>query len=213
MSKKAIFLKWLPRIVLLLLIFRLGVIPIQITIIQYQTPNPQAIFVLGGGREREQAAAKLAQAYPQFPIWISSGSPPDWTKPYFQEAGISLSRLHLDYCAVDTVTNFTCLVNQFNQRHIQHVYLLTSNSHLPRAQVIGFFVFGSRNITITPIGISTSTAPEPWFPTLRDSLRSIVWILTGRTFFRFHPRVHERSSRDHLLTGSESVRNLATLVQ
>jgi len=185
--KRSFSLKLLA-ITFLLLMLRLGVIPIQSAIAQYQTPQPQIIFVLGGGREREQAAAKLAQAYPQFPIWISSGSPPDWTKPYFQEAGISLSRLHLSYCAVDTVTNFTCLVNELKQHKIHHVYLLTSDFHLPRAQVIGFFVFGSQNIAITPIGIPSRLQPEPSWKTVRDTFRSIIWVFTGRGFLRFHPR-------------------------
>jgi len=186
--KKAFSPKVLAKIALLLFILRLGIIPIQIGIIHHQTPNPQAIFVLGGGRDREKAAAKLAQAYPQLPIWISSGSPPDWTKPHFQKAGISLSRLHLNYCAVDTVTNFTCLVDELKQQNIHHVYLLTSDFHLPRAQVIGFFIFGSQNIAITPIGIPSRPQPEPWVDTFRDRLRSIIWVFTGRTFLRFHPR-------------------------
>jgi uncharacterized SAM-binding protein YcdF (DUF218 family) len=179
---------------LLLIGIRISLIPIQIAIAQYQSPKPQAIFVLGGGREREKAAAKLAKTYPKLPVWISSGGPPSWTKSYFKQTGISLSRLHLNFCAVDTVTNFTCLVDEFNQRDIQHVYLLTSNFHLSRAQVIGFLVFGSHGIAITPLGISSSSHPETWFSTLRDSIRSIVWIFTGRTFVRFHPRGRDRVS-------------------
>lgn len=189
--KRAFSPKVLAKIALLLLLLRLGVIPIQIGIIHHQTPNPQAIFVLGGGREREKAAAQLAQAHPQLPIWISSGASPDWTKPYFQEAEIPLSRLHLNYCAVDTVTNFTCLVDELNQRKIHHVYLLTSDFHLPRAQVIGFFVFGSRNIAITPIGIPSRLQSEPSWKTLRDTFRSITWVFTGRSFLRFHTRERE----------------------
>ena len=96
----------------------------------------QAIFVLGGGREREQAAIKLAQTYPQLPIWISSGAYPDWTKPYFQDAGIALSLLHLNYCAIDTLTNFTCLVKELKQQNIHHVYLLTSDFHLRYEELI-----------------------------------------------------------------------------
>ena len=186
--KKAFSPRILAKIALLLLIFRLGIIPIQSAIAQHQSPTPQAIFVLGGGREREQAATKLAQAYPQLSIWISSGASPDWTKPYFQDAGIALSRLHLNYCAIDTVTNFTCLVNELKQQQIHHIYLLTSDFHLPRAQVIGFFVFGSQNIAITPIGIPSRHQSEPWLKTVRDSFRSIAWVFTGRSFMRFHPR-------------------------
>lgn len=147
-------------------------------IAQHQSPQPQAIFVLGGGRERERAVAEFAKTYPTLPIWISSGASAHWTKSYFQQAGISLDRLHLDNCAIDTVTNFTCFVDTFNQHNIQHVYLLTSEFHLPRAQVIGFFVFGSHNIAMTSIGIQSAHQREPWFSTVRDSIRSIVWMLT-----------------------------------
>jgi len=189
--KKAFSPRFIAKIVLLLFMVRLGVIPIQIAISQHQNPRPQAIFVLGGGREREKAATKLAQTYPQLSIWISSGASPDWTKAYFQEAGISLSRLHLDYCAVDTVTNFTCLANSFQENKIQHVYLLTSNFHLPRAQAVSFFVFGSKSIAITPIGVTTPPRPEPSWKTIRDTFRSIIWIFTGRSFMRFHPREHD----------------------
>jgi len=188
LARKVFEFKGIAAILCLLILARILIIPLQIAIAQHQNPKPQAIFVLGGGREREQAAAKLAQAYPQLPIWISSGSPPNWTKPYFQEAGISLSRLHLNYCALDTVTNFTCLVNELKQHKIHHVYLLTSDFHLPRAQVIGFFVFSSRNIAFTPIGIPSRPRPEPWVDTLRDTFRSIIWVFTGRSFLRFHPR-------------------------
>ena len=153
----------------------------------------QAIFVLGGGREREQAAIKLAQTYPQLPIWISSGASPDWTKPYFQDAGIALSRLHLNYCAIDTLTNFTCLVKKLKQQQIHHIYLLTSSFHLPRAQIIGFFIFGSHNIAITPIGIPSRTQSEPWWKTFRDTFRSIIWVFTERSFMRFHPREYRSS--------------------
>lgn len=187
-------LKWLAGFFLLLVIIRISFIPIQIAIAQHQSPKPQIIFVLGGGRERETAAAKLAKTYRQLPIWISSGDPPNLTKSYFQDFNVSLSRLHLDSCALDTVTNFTCLVDQFKQRQINHVYLLTSEFHLPRAQVIAFLVFGSHNIAITPIGIvQPPPKPEPWLATVRDSVRSIVWMLTGRTFVSFHPRERDRA--------------------
>ncbi|AFZ44946.1 protein of unknown function DUF218 [Halothece sp. PCC 7418] len=184
----ALYRKWLLQLVLFLFVARVMMIPIQIAIAQFQSPQPQAIFVPGGGKSRDRAAAKLAQAHPKLPIWISSSSAPEWTNDYFQEVGISLSRLHLDYCAVDTVTNFTCLVDQLKANQIQHVYLLTSDFHLPRAQVIAFFIFGSRNIAVTPISIPSEKSSEPWFSTFRDSIRSMVWILTGRSFLRFHPR-------------------------
>ena len=181
---------------LLLLMIRLGVIPIQSAIALSQSPQPQAIFVPGSGKQREKGAAQLALAHPDIPIWVSSGSDPEWTYAYFQKIGISPDRFHLDYCAIDTVTNFTCLVDELKQQKIRHVYLATSDFHLPRARVIGFLIFGSRNIAITPWSITSQAPPEPIAPLLRDSIRSMIWIVTGLTFERFHPRFNSRS---HLL--------------
>ena len=190
----ALYRNWLVRFVFFLFVVRMLMIPIQIMIAQFQSPQPQAIFVPGGGKSRDRAAAKLAQARPKIPIWISSSSAPEWTNDYFQEVGISLSRLHLDYCAVDTVTNFTCLVDQLKANQIQHVYLLTSDFHLPRAQVIAFFIFGSHNIVVTPISISSQRPPEPLWKTFRDASRSLLWVFTGRSFMRFHPRADNQAS-------------------
>jgi len=50
--KRAFSPKVLAKIALLFFILRLGAIPIQSAIAQHQNPKPQAIFVLGGGRER-----------------------------------------------------------------------------------------------------------------------------------------------------------------
>ncbi|MFM6070418.1 MAG: YdcF family protein, partial [Dolichospermum sp.] len=75
-------------------------------VVQNQFVQPQAILVLGGSTrplEREKFTAKLAHQYPNIPIWISGGSPPQHTKKIFANAGVDPRRLNLDYEAVDTV--------------------------------------------------------------------------------------------------------------
>jgi uncharacterized SAM-binding protein YcdF (DUF218 family) len=188
--------QWLLISVIAMLVLRIAVIPLQIAIAHSQSPQPQAIFVPGSGKHRERGAAQLALAHPELPIWVSSGSDPDWTYHYFREIGISPDRFELDYCAIDTVTNFTCLVDELKKHNIQHVYLATSDFHLPRAHAIGFLVFGSHNIAMTPWSIPTQALPESMTPRIRDSVRSTIWILTGLTFERFHPGFKARS---HLL--------------
>src|SRR5919199_1705204 len=111
-----------------------------------QPPQPDAIFVLGGAAERERFAAKFAQKHPGLPIWVSSGSPEAYARKIFARAGIKKSRVHLDYKALDTVTNFTSLVDVFQAQGIGSVYLITSSDHMRRARVIGEIVFGSRGI-------------------------------------------------------------------
>ena len=103
------------------------IIPVRLAIAKTQAPLPQAFLTLGGGPEREILTAELARWYPSLEIWVSSGLSPKETRMIFQTAGISLTRLHIDRRAVDTVTNFTSLVNDFKQNHIKHLYLITSD--------------------------------------------------------------------------------------
>jgi uncharacterized SAM-binding protein YcdF (DUF218 family) len=144
-------------------------------------PRPDAIFVLGGATERERFAAKFAAQHPELPIWVSSGSPKDYAKRVFAKAGIEKSRVHLDYEAVDTVTNFTSFVDKFQSQGVDSIYLITSDYHMRRALVIGEIVFGTRGIKISPVPIPTGKSPESTKKCLRDGARAILWVNTGHT--------------------------------
>ncbi|MCY7367731.1 MAG: YdcF family protein [Chamaesiphon sp.] len=159
---------------ILLLIGWIGYREVENTWVQ-----PQAIFVLGGEEEREIFGAKFAHAHPNLPVWISSGAPPKYAKKVFKKAGVSADNLHLDYQAIDTVTNFTTLVDQFKSKGITSVYLVTSDDHLPRARIIGEIVFGSKGIKVKPITFESSRDPEPVQKTVRDGFRSVLWLMTG----------------------------------
>ncbi|RUS98768.1 hypothetical protein DSM107003_07870 [Trichormus variabilis SAG 1403-4b] len=166
----------------------ISVIPIRIAIASYQAPHPQAILTLGGGPEREKFTAEFAQEHPHLDIWVSSGILPAQAFAIFENVSIPTNRIHLDYRAVDTVTNFTTLVDDFQQRHIQHVYLITSNFHIPRATTIATLVLGSQGITFTPISIPSKRPRESVARIIRDSGRSLLWIVSGRTGASFNPR-------------------------
>lgn len=143
--------------------------------------QPQAIFVLGGEQEREIFAAKFARTHPHLPVWISSGAPREYAKRVFNKAGIAPRDLNLDYQAKDTVTNFTTLVDRFKSQGITSVYLVTSDDHIQRARTIGEIVFGSRGIKIKPVTFVSGRPVEPIQKTLRDGVRSLVWLVTGYT--------------------------------
>jgi uncharacterized SAM-binding protein YcdF (DUF218 family) len=143
--------------------------------------QPEAILVLGGAEERELFAAKFAQQHPELPIWISSGSSEWYTKKVFAKARIERNRLHLDRRAVDTVTNFTSLVDELRSQGIDSVYLITSDDHMRRARVIGEIVFGSRGIIMKPLAVPSGRKPEPIEKSLRDGVRAILWVTTGHT--------------------------------
>lgn len=159
----------------------IGAIAFQLAIATYQAPNPQAIFVLGGGIEREHFTAKFARSHPDLEIWVSTGVPNGQALAIFREAGIAETRLHLDRRAVDTVTNFTSFAQDFHDQGIRHVYLITSDFHMPRAKAIAFWVFGSRGITVTPIEVPSKKPDEPRIKIVRDIGRSLMWLMTGRT--------------------------------
>jgi uncharacterized SAM-binding protein YcdF (DUF218 family) len=142
---------------------------------------PQALLVLGGEPKRERFAADFAQRHPELPIWVSSGSNREYAEWVFLQAGIQRQRLHLDYHAVDTVTNFTTLVDQLQREQISSVYLITSDDHMQRARIVGEIILGSRGIEIRPVAVPSGRKAEPLEKVLRDSGRAILWVLTGRT--------------------------------
>ncbi|AFZ59152.1 YdcF family protein [Anabaena cylindrica FACHB-243] len=180
---------WILSLASFIIVF-LSIIPIRIAIASHQAPQPQAILTLGGGPEREKFTAQFAQNHPNLDIWVSSGILPAQAFAIFDAMCITTDRIHLDYRAVDTVTNFTTLVHDFQNREIRHIYLITSDFHLPRAKTIATIVLGSQGITFTPISIPSERPRESIFHIVRDSGRSLLWIVSGRTGASFNPRFH-----------------------
>jgi uncharacterized SAM-binding protein YcdF (DUF218 family) len=142
---------------------------------------PEAIFVLGGHESREHFAAELAQKHPDLPIWVSSGSPERYIRKIFAKAGVNLERLHLEYKAKDTVTNFTTAVEELKAHNINSVYLVTSENHMGRSRLVGEIIFGSQGILIKPVAVPSEATPEPLEKYLRDGVRAVLWLATGST--------------------------------
>lgn len=164
-----------------ILMLWIGAVLSRLAIVSRRVPQPQAILVLGGGQYREAAAAKIASYYPTMDVWISSGTKPDDVRQTFHSGGIAEDRLHLDYQATDTVTNFTTLVSAFKAHDVQHIYLVTSDFHMPRAKAIANIVLGSKGIVFTPVTIADEPTEEPNSKLVRDVGRSLLWLVTGRT--------------------------------
>ena len=172
-----------------ILIFPLITILIHRTIALYKSPQPQAILTLGGGSIREKSTAKFAQSHPFLDIWVSTGIPPKQAKEIFRNAGINLGRVNLDYRAVDTVTNFTSLVQDFKNLNIHHLYLITSDFHMRRVKAIATVVLGSRGIAFTPGPIPTNQSRETNLHVLRDTGRALIWHYTGHTGASLNPEL------------------------
>lgn len=166
-----------------MLIGLLSLVPLRLLITHAHFPRPQAILVLEGRTERIYFAAQFAQLRLPMPIWIS-GNPAGEARNrnILKAAGVLPKHIFYDACAVDTVTNFTCTVGALRQNNIHHVYLITSDYHMVRSLAIATIVYGSRGIAVTPVTVTTSDRPpESLWRVLRDCMRSIMWLVTGRT--------------------------------
>jgi uncharacterized SAM-binding protein YcdF (DUF218 family) len=158
------------------------IIPVRLAIALNLAPQPQAFLVLGGDPAREQAAAELVKSYPSLKVWISSPPDVEKTLQMFQAFNIRSKQVYIDVKAVDTVTNFTSVVSDFKELQIQHIYLITSDFHMPRAKAIATLVLGSQGIAFTPISVlSRGRESESILRILRDIVRSLLWIITGHT--------------------------------
>ncbi|WP_008309229.1 YdcF family protein [Leptolyngbya sp. PCC 6406] len=176
MRSRRAFRVW-PLLILALALFWVGQSQVKAHL-----REPEAILVLGGSTTREHFAAEFAQEHPDLEIWVSSGSNPEYAEWLFQEAAIGRDRLRLDYQAVDTVTNFTTLVDDLEAAGIRSVYLITSDYHMRRAVIIGQIVLGSRDIAFKPVVVpSNDPDPEPLLRGMRDGARALFWVFTGRT--------------------------------
>ncbi len=170
-----------------------NVITVRSTLAVQQAPEPQAILMLGGSIDREEFTAEFAKQHEDLDVWVSSGVDRRTATEIFQQAGIDLDRVHLDYRAVDTVTNFSTLVEDFKKRNISHVYLITSDFHMPRASAVASVVFGSHGIAFTPVMIPSQDYPsESEARIARDVSRAVLWICTGWAAENLNPRYNLR---------------------
>lgn len=168
-------------------------ISLRIAISKILVPQPQAILILGGEPRRTQFATKIWYSHPKLDIWVSDFPKyRKFHKDILRRAAIPKNKIYYSN-ATDTVTNFTGMVNQLTNRHINHLYLITSDFHLPRARAIATIVFGSRGIIITPIAHPfPQHPPESRWRTVRDCFRSIIWLISGRTGATFNPSLDQQ---------------------
>jgi len=145
--------------------------------------EPEAILVLGGEIEREHFAAEFASQHPDLEVWVSSGTNPEYAHWLFEEADIDPDRVHLDYRAVDTVTNFTTLVEDLKQEGVESLYLVTSDYHMRRAKIIAQVVLGRHDISFQPVPVPSDeeVVAEPLLRGVRDGARAMLWVFTGQT--------------------------------
>jgi uncharacterized SAM-binding protein YcdF (DUF218 family) len=140
--------------------------------------SPDVIFVLGGSIQRENYAAKLANLYPDLPILISKGSHAPCVYQIFLKLQSRMNNVCLETCANSTFGNFFFGVPIIRHWGAHKVMLITSPTHLPRAQWMAQIQLGTQGIAV-----EIKLTNEPGIPgnqesklkTALDITRSILW--------------------------------------
>jgi len=180
-------------------------------VFRHRRLKPEALLLLGGEIEREEYGAELMRTkyrdYDDMHLWVSSGHITQPQHPIYHL--INHHRLHIDKRAIDTITNYTSLVNDFLQYKfvssnssnstpsssslsetprsltgIRHAYIITSHYHLRRAMAVGWIIFGmGAGIALTPLPAPTiadnTPHSESFFRLLRDCIRAMLWVMIG----------------------------------
>lgn len=140
-------------------------------------------FVLGGSIRREIYVSQLAKQFPQTRILISTGSDDPCILKLFERIQAPLKQVWLEKCADSTFGNFFFSLPLLKQWQIHHVKLITSASHLPRAQWMAQILLGAHGIWVEVDVVEETGIPgnqESLLKTLIDVTRTLVWALPSQ---------------------------------
>ena len=137
-----------------------------------------SILVLGGSIQREIHVAELAKESDQIPILISSGSLAPCIWLIFQQAQAPMQPVWLQNCASSTFENYYFGLPLLKKWQIKHLKIITSKTHLPRAQWLAQIILGAHGIWVEMELVPESGVPgntELWLKTILDVARSLIW--------------------------------------
>lgn len=137
-----------------------------------------AYLVLGGSIKREIYIAQVAKQYPQTPILISAGSKDPCIVGLFQRVNAPLEQVWLEHCAKSTFGNFYFTLAILEKWGVQHIKLVTSPTHLPRAKWLAQIILGAHGIWVETDIVEEVGIPgnqESRLKTGLDVIRSLMW--------------------------------------
>ena len=137
-----------------------------------------AYLVLGGSIKREIYIANIAKQYPQTPILISSGSVDPCIVGLFQQKNVPLEKVWLEHCAKSTFGNLYFTLPILQKWGVQHIKLVTSPTHLPRAKWLAQIILGAHGIWVETNIIEEIGVPgnrESVLKTGLDVIRGLFW--------------------------------------
>lgn len=140
--------------------------------------STDAFFVLGGGIRREMYVAELAKQHPEIRILISQGSEDPCILLAFQREAAPIRQVWLEKCADSTFDNFYFNIPLLNRWGVRKIKLITSITHLPRAQWMAQLMLGAHGIWVEPdiINEQGTGNREAVYKTGLDLARSLAWV-------------------------------------
>jgi uncharacterized SAM-binding protein YcdF (DUF218 family) len=147
------------------------------------TKPVDAILVLGGSIRREIYAAQIAKNNPKIPILISTGSLDPCIRLIFAREHSSLENVWLEKCAESTFGNFFYGVPILKGWGVHKVKVITSPSHLPRAQWLAEINLGTQGIATEIDLVNEQGIPgnqETPMKTRLDVMRSLLWAVASQ---------------------------------
>lgn len=158
-----------------------------------------AVLVLGGSIQREIFVAEAIAQGNQLPTLISHGSDPPCTRILFDRVSAPLGQVWLETCAESTFDNYRYSLPTLKKWQAHHVWVVTSPTHLPRAQWLANILLGSHGIwaemqLVEEIGIPGNV--EHPLKTGVDVGRSLVWAIISQFFQTNCPNVIPLKSVD-----------------
>ncbi|WP_369076452.1 YdcF family protein [Coleofasciculus sp. LEGE 07081] len=141
------------------------------------------VFVLGGSIRREVYAAEFAKEHPQTRVLISQGSEPPCILLVFQKFKAPIRQVWLEECAESTFDNFYFNIPLLRQWNVRNVKLITSPTHLPRAEWMAQILLGAQGIWVEVTPVEELGIPgnqESWLKTGLDVTRSLIWAVLSQ---------------------------------
>lgn len=142
-----------------------------------------AYLVLGGSIRREFHVANLVKLHPEIPVIISQGSQDPCIVLIFRRSPAPLDRVWLEKCARSTFGNLYYSQPILSQWGVRKVKVITSATHLPRAQWLAQMILGSHGIWVEMDIASETGIPanrESWVKTSIDLVRGATWAIASQ---------------------------------
>ena len=183
MLRKLKALKWLFLLLLSVLSLWFAIAGTQLS--RHAQQPADTLLVLGGSIRREIYIAESVAQGSRLPILISQGSKPPCIRILFERVAAPLDDVWLENCADSTFDNYRYSLPILQQWGAQHIQVVTSQTHLPRAKWLAQIILGSHGIwvdmtIVDEIGVPANV--ETPLKTVLDVVRSLGWAVISHFY-------------------------------